>query len=272
MIPSSAAGANLKKINTLFAVGVFYSDRKGITFRKIPGMTPLTENDINQLVYDTKPLSMQVQKLYNVTTDDTVKTTLEQTDDKNYSIPTLSKLASISGDTTYKKQLIRRNDQRFDSSGNALNQQTDASQQLINDSSTDYVATYRAPATYRDGAVVYDIYDKFANLVQVTYDDGIIAANEYLLNADLEKYTVELIINNELSYTKNVRQLDEDGKLPEHFYDKFGNTVVGIEDDAIIVKNTKIPVIRNYAGDPIKFNVFDSTYTTRRLKDVITRL
>jgi hypothetical protein len=122
MMPSKPKGADLSSVSELFAIAVFI-DATDVIFKRMPKMSVMSVEEVNELITITKPKPMQVQKLLNVTTNELQKTKSTISPTINYTIASISKIVKDSKDknvASYLDDPIYRNSQRFDADGNAI--------------------------------------------------------------------------------------------------------------------------------------------------------
>jgi glycosyltransferase A (GT-A) superfamily protein (DUF2064 family) len=276
MMPSKPKGADLSSVSELFAIAVFI-DATDVIFKRMPKMSVMSVEEVNELITITKPKPMQVQKLLNVTTNELQKTKSIVSPTINYTIASISKIVKDSKDknvASYLDDPIYRNNQRFDADGNAIT--TDLTIDDFIDggeSSKKYEDVFYLPPEKVNGIVVVKVFDKHGKRIQVSYKDGVLTANDVLMLGASTPYYMDVTLSDGTN-TKTeqipVFQRDSDGERPTTFFDTFGNTVVGIESNMLKVKRTRLPLSLNDDSQPIMIDIKKSTLENKRLLDVIS--
>jgi hypothetical protein len=275
MMPSKPQGADLSSMKELFAIAVFI-ESGNLVFKKLPNMGDFSLDAINELIDVTSPKPIQPQKILNVTTGVVQKTKTTVSSLINYTKPSISKIVKDSKEkdiSAYLYDPVYRNGQRFDSDGNTIKTELTVLDFVdTNVTLTKYAETFLIPAEYVNSIPVIKVYDKYKNRIQTSYLDGALKANEVIMASLTDPFYLPITISDSThSRTEKlpVFQLDIDGNRPVTFFDKFGNTVVSIENNMLRVKRTKIPLAFNDKGEPIAVDVKKNSLENKRLLDVI---
>jgi hypothetical protein len=274
MMPSRINGADLSYLTELFAIAVYMEDGN-VTFKKLPGMGDLTTAQVNDLVIKTLPRPLQIQKILNITTSKLQKTSSEVTSSVNYTPSNTSKIISETGESdlsAYSYDPVYRNNQRFDSNGAAMTVKSSISDFADISTSAEYIETFSVPNSTVNGVTVYKVFDKYKNRIQIKFTDDIIKANDVIMVNTTTPYYIPITITDNTNTRTDsipVFQRDKNGDLPTTFFDRFGNTVVAIENDMLKVKRTKIPILISQSGNPVMIDVKKDNNENKRLIDVI---
>ena len=279
MMPSKPNGANLSALNEIYAIAVYFDDKQ-LKFKKLPKQCELSLQEVNLLIDLTSPNKMPVQKIKNVTTKIDTYTKNEISSTVNYTKPSISKMvkdSKCSDVSTYVKNVEYRNGQRFNTAGRAINMDLTIDDFIVSGKSDEekYEDIFYTPCLIKNGIKVFSVFDRYGDRVQISFSNSVVSANDCIMLNETTPYEMKVSISDGVNTRDDatiIYQLDRDGNKPTAFFDAFGNTVVGVFRDSLVVKRTRLPILHNEKGEALEMSIEKNASENWRMIDVVTRI